>query len=1186
MPARLLMMPRARSRRRRVLDGIVALAIGTSFTGWVAPVSAAPDDAWSLERRRDDPKLVSQRMAKLRRNPFDQAQWRALTRALGQRGLANEIHAARRAHPSDVAVQILEARVMAASGDPAAAAAVLEKLEASASRWSGPIFEQRVEWLEQAGQPRAAAQALVQRAEAAKGAAREALLVRAHAVADRGDLDDLALELARTLAGERPDDTGAQLRLARAATRAGEGSEADAAYAQAMTRASARERDDLTAERARARMNTDNPSGASELLWSLLEGPGRGSRSIRAGWWDQLADAHRRAGTTDLLVTRLSSWLTAHGDEGAAWRTLAQAQETAGFDPTGSWRKVLERSPRDVESHTALVQSLEARGKVDEAVEEYGRLIGRHAGEVELGLELANRIIAAGDREQGMALAADIERRVGRKPGGLLLLLDFYNLNDESEHALEVARRVVSLKPRSADARVALGEQLFQMNHIDDALEQWAMLPKLVRPAHRGWAKHAEVLSEHGRTSDAVVSLKLALERQPEHPRYLRLRAMLAEQQRRPGLALELWEQVRALATEHDDRLLRDEARTRVVELLVGGTISKRRSRLGEAERDAQRTLDAGTPLDEAIEAGRLLAELYTRQEKYAAAVTVQQRLFELAPDDADRLENLAAAQRRAGQVQSAMGTLEDLLQAEPTRSADTLAEMSELAFEAGDADKALDAASEAAQRDRTRVDALIHLGELHERRGDTDEARRAYREAIEADPRDARARLHLAELSLTLGDTERSAAAFREILDMGGPPELVRAAGRRALDLAEASDTTGELFALAVQRTVDRPEADEPRQFLLEALDRVPPAGVERWLRDGRPKAPRSSERVEHLRRPLVVALSRGSIGTRLRAAEHLGRLGLPDTAVPLAKLGSTLRAPRDSTATVRSAFDRARTASISAAGRLRDPAAVPEFRDVLLDPAQSQTTRHAAAWALARTGGPTAGDVLARYVESGFDPTLTSLGCLVLAQGDRRTLDDSTAYAISAAARENANATVRHACAFAEAALTPDKRLDRVREQLRATDPMLAAIAAWRLGAGPRPRSEDVQALLERYLGPAGLQRNAAAAALAVLLGGTVDAPPDALPVPVHDHVGSTAIERWLEARVAPRAAPLPASALAPWSAEVAAALGSARAGTRAERDAASQASCAGSTGSTRRAAACLSPLVDGPVGLPARD
>lgn len=1154
----------------------------TVFAGAAGTASAAPADDWSLEHRRDDPKLVSQRMEKLERSPFDQTQWRALVKALGLRTLASRIDSAHRARPKSIALAILAARAMAAQGKPAEAAAALARIQPSAGRHEQKVFDQRIRWLDAAGDRKEATSALQARAASRSGATRKSLLEQAYTIADRGDLHEEALTLARALAEGNATDTRAQLRLARSAMRAGEGAVADEAYARAIDHGPSRDRNELTAERAQARMSTDNPTGAAELLWSLLESGERGGRAVRAAWWDSLADAHRRAGTTDILVAKLGTWLGTHQKEAAAFRTLAQAQETAGFDPTEAWRTALRLSPRDVESHTALIEALNERGKIETALDEYRTLLSRHPSEVELGLLLAGRLIDSGDRELGLSLAADIEKRIARKPKSLLLMLDFYNLNDEGDLALDIAERVVSLRPRSPEARLALGEQLYQMNRTEEAVKQWATLAKMTRPAHRGQAKLAEVLSEHGRTTEAVTALKVALKAQPEEPSYIRLRAMLAEEQRRPGLALGLWEHVRALATGRDQKLLRDEARTRVVELLVGGSISKRRLRLDAAERAATDTLNAGDSLEDAIEAGRFLAELYTRQENYSAAVAIQQRLLELDSDDPTRLANLAAAQRRAGQVTSALGTLEELLTAEPTRSADTLAEMSELAFEAGDADRALAAASRAVTKDRSRVDALIHLGELHERRGDTDEARRAYTEAIEADARDVRARLRLAELSLTVGDTDKAAAAFREILDIGGPPELLRTAGERALDLAEVSKSTDELFGLAVRRTTSRPEADEPRQFLLEALERVDAKAVERWLRGGDRKGARQAKRIEHLRRPLVVALNRGSVGTRLRAASHLGWLDLPETAEPLAHLGASLRAPRDSTATVQAAFDRTRVTAIEAAGRLRDPAAIERFKEILLDSSQSAEARHAAAWALAGVGGEAAAETLGRFVELGYDPMLTSLGCLALAERPRAELSSTVAFALSVAARDNANATVRHACAFAEAVLTPDSRASRMQAALRSTDPVLAAVGAWRIGRLRTAGETGVQALLERYIGPAGLPRDAAGAAIASRLRADL-VPIDPLPHPAHHSVWATTIERWLKTQIAPSFEPVAVERLRPWSHHVRAALDAAAKGTRAEREAAKRAHC---TGPRSASTACLAPLTDGALSLPPRD
>ena len=1163
-----------------------ALASALLCTGLALPATAhaGPDD-WSLTRERDDPQLVSQRMTKLRRNPFDSGQYNALRRALGSSGLAAKISAALERNPNDVALQILDARAKRSDGDPSAAAAALAKLDGKAGRWEAKVFALRIDMLVAAGEHATAVAALQDKADATSKSDKQKLLRRAFRIAEEGNLDAAALELARRLADSDPD-TSDRLRLARAASRAGEAAEADRVYADAIASAPARERDELIAERASARLDGDNAAGATELWWQLLDKPSRGAKAARGGWWDSLAEAHRRDGSTDVLVSRLTKWVGDHPDEAAAWRALAQARETAGMDPAAAWRRVLELDPRDTASRASLIDALDAKGDEDGAVAEYESMTDRNPREVELGLELASRRMAAGERAEALRLAAAIEARVDRRQRELMLVLDFYNLNDEPELALGVARRLVEIAPRKVETRVALGEQLYQMGRVTDALAQWAMIPKYSRPAHAGWAKQAEILAEHGRTAEAVTALNKALKIEPESPQYLRLRAVLAEDQRRPGTALGLWEKVRQVATEPEQKLLRDEARTRVVDLLVGGAINRRRMQLEAVERQARESLDKGAPKEDAIESGRLLAELYTRQENYAAAVQVQQQLLELDPDDPSRLTQLAAAQRRAGQVQSAMGTLEELLASEPKRKADVLAEMSELAFEAGDADGALDTATRAAKRDKTQVDALIRLGQMHERGGDIAEARRAYETALEIDDTSARARLRLAELELTEGRDDKAAEALREVLDTSGPPELVRQAGQRALDLAEAGGSTMELFEIAVGRTSKRPEAAEPRELLLDALDRADREAVRAWIDEAgdRDKA----DRQQALRQPLVASLGRGSIGARLRAAEHLGWLALPETALPLAKMGQTLQAPRDSTATVREAFERARVTAIRAAGSIGEPASVDTLAAIVGDTGQSLAARHAAGWALAQIGTDAAAHALSGQLKWRHDAQLSTLACLALARQERTAVDAEERRAIERAAREASQTQVKRTCTFALAALTADGDADRFTSQVQRSDPMAAAIAAWRLGRVAKADDASVEALLTRYVGPAGLARDAAGVALTNLWRDHRQVA-EIAPIPAAPRGAAwrKVIDRWLVAQVSPELDPLPADVVAEHAARIEAALHRAGEGTRAEREAARDVveSCGGA-GASKGRHACLQPLADGPVPLEVRD
>jgi tetratricopeptide (TPR) repeat protein len=744
----------------------------TTLLQWSPTALSAPEleEDWSLEVRDSDADLVAQRFAKLRRSPFDTKQWNALKRAIGLRGIARRVSGALARKPDDVRLTILDARLKWALGDPGAAAARLAEVQPRAGRLERRTFALRIDALEAARGFAGAVAAVEERAAGRTGAARESLLERAYALATRGHLRDDALRMARRLSAMNPDSFAARLRLARAARQAGKPDEADRAYARAAEQARTRTRADVTAERARARLAADDPAGAAALVWSLLEQPSRGRRDRRERWWTTLVDAHRRDGSAAVLAARLADWLAQpkHREEAAGWRALARAQEAAGGDPIPAWQRAVQLRPKDTETRAALIDALEASGRTDEAVATYRATAARTSAEVQLGLELANRLAANGDREGAAAIAAGIEARAGRRSHTLLLLLDFYNLNNEPTKALAVARRLVEVRPRDPEARVALGEQLYQMHQVENALAQWSTLPKLVRPKHRGYARLAGILNEHGRHDDAFRAVGKALKLAPREPQYLRLQAVVFEERRRGDKALRAWQAVLEVAKGEKHELLREEARTRIVELLVAGD-RRERDKLVRARREAREALERGRPLEEAVEAGLFLAELYTRQENYRLAVEVQGTLLELQPGDPDRLAQLAAAQRRAGQAKAAAETLETLLEADSSRRADVLAELSELAFETGDPHRALEVAARAARAGGSSTEALVRLGELHERRGDMAEAARAYEEALKLAPRDTRAHLRLAELELWRGKVDAAARAFRAILEAGG---------------------------------------------------------------------------------------------------------------------------------------------------------------------------------------------------------------------------------------------------------------------------------------------------------------------------------------------------------------------------------------------------------------------------------
>ena len=1168
------------SLTRRAVAPVLVLALGGSVA-----MPASADDDWSLERSASDPALVSQRLAKLHRSPFDSRHWSALRKAIGLSGLSKKIAAGLARSPSDVGWRVLDARMDIAQGRPGEAADKLAALELAVDgKMRARVFELRADALEGAADWGTLVQVFERRAATTtETKAKAKLLVRAHAFAERGRRSEDALRIAKALVDLEPGSNEARLRLARAATDADQPEVADTAYAEAVARARGRAKLELQAERARARLAADQAAGAADLLWAMLEDPRQGTRDARETWWSTLYNAHRRARTTDALLRKLGKWLETHDDEAAAWRTLATAQQSSGIDPIDSWTRARTLAPRDVETQTALIEALEAKGHHDEAVSKTREMMDGPGFDPTTAIELASSLAATGERDLAFELAGEVRERYARNTKVMTGLLDFYNLNDDADTALEVANSLVKLSPRKPEARIALGEQLFQMRQREEAIEQWSMLPKLTRPAHKGWARFAQVLTEHEMHVEAIAAIGKAIAADPNAPEYARLRAVLAEEQRRPRPALAMWERTRELANKPEHKLLRDEARTRIVDLLVRDNVL-RTSALPGWMNDAQAKLDEGRPLDEALEAGQFLSELHTRREHYGTAVTVQQRMLSLQPNEPVRLEELAAAQRRAGQIESAMGTLEELLALDPSRGPDVLAEMSELAFEAGDSDRALKTATTAAEKDRSHVDAIVRLGEMHESKGDMDAAADAYRRALETKPTALRPKLRLAELELTRGNVARSRALLDEVLEASGPPELLEDAGHRALDLAEADGELDRALALAVRRCTQHPESAEPRRFLLDALDRLAPGDVQAWIDDGvQADGSTAEQRRQALRAPLLTSLHRGAITSRLRAAEQLGRLRLPGSALPLATLGKNLAAPRDATPTVQNAYELARITALRSAGSLQDPDAAGVLAEVLVSSRHSWNTRRTAAWALAQSDDAGALESLTPNLRLGEDTHIAALACLAMARHpEPGRLDADTKVRVRQLATESRTTVVRHACTFAHASLLPADDLDALRGDIDHSDPLIAAIAAWRVGNAGRAERPNVAPLLTRTLGPGGLARDAASAGLVRLLDPSQRSADDSGFAPAPRGSGwEAAFERWLQRRVVPVVEPIEPDLLEQHPEAIADAVDAARTGTRAQRAALKKAQARCDERSSP--AICIPAIVSGPVRIP---
>lgn len=1161
-----------------------------SMCFFAAPESpAAPGDDWSLERDRNDPQLAKRRFDKLLASPFDAKLWRTLRSSIGLSGLDALIKKANRAPGSRVAATILQARLLEARGNHRAAADTIAPVASANGRFRGRSRLLHINLLESAGDYVAAIDALERLAADSPKSARKSL-ARAYELARKAgpSLATRQLALAKRLLPNNPTSSDF-LRVARAASAAGDQATAHQAFADARHRAPPRQQPDIYLEWARAKFATKEGGPGQQLLWDGLNISTRKHPSHGA-LWDELARASEQFSTRSEQIPRIRKWLSepAHARDLDGWRTLASLEQSAGLDVTRTWAKILELDPRDTQTHRSRILALEAAGDRKPALDALSKL-RRASDRLAIGIELANQMITSGDREEGLLLAQKLASDAGRSADAHMLLIDFFNLNEEPDLALKAAQTLVKSHPRNPDARILLGEQLMQLQREQDAYREWAMLPKLIRPAHRGWARQAEVLSVHNRR-ESQRALKRALELAPDHPEYLRLQALAHSENRVPRDALKVWQRLLEKATGPKHRLLRDEARNRVVDILVGHhKHAELRHLRKEAEKLALEQIE-GKDDKQAIEAGLFLAELYTREERYRQAVYIQLKLVARTPDSPERLASLALSQRRAGMGEEALNTLDKLMKRDPKRGADILAELSDVAFASGDIDRLLAVADRAQNQGADSTGALLRLGELQENRGKVGQAEETYRKLLERNPNDTSARLRLAELALTRNQLDQAEEMFFEILERGGAPDVVRAAGRRVLDLAEAKSKTLEVVAVALDWAKRSPSSAEAREFLLAALQRTEQRELKHWLGLDRPKNP-ESEAVKELRAALIRALARAPIGERMQAAEHLGHLELPGTAPSLARIGAQLSPPRGATHTVQNTYRETRATALWAAGKLDDKEAIGVFSELLRQPERRSLVRYASAWALARSEHSQATQQLRGFLKTRDDSLLTALACIATTSAHDPAAQRADRIHFADQMRRSRSTSVRHVCALAYAAASEDSDYLRFIRDLNHEDPVFSGIAAWRLGRidfdalTSEQQREVVTALFRRYFGASGLARNAAVASLARILSQAPRNEPDRAKLPpLHRKGWGSVLARWLRAEIAPPPLDVSRQQLMAHRPALRDAIKGAKSGTRAEREAVKRARLACGDTPTK---ICLYPLFSQPFVLspPAR-
>jgi len=764
----------------------------------------------------------------------------------------------------------------------------------------------------------------------------------------------------------------------------------------------------------------------------------------------------------DRLRTLAGEWERAWPDGGrdfAEWELLGRLYDELGEADKAqtAFKHALAIDPHALDARRRLIALYERTGRDAEVVTEYRRLIASAPGEPRFRLELAERLMKAGNRDEAIKIAQALGRE-STDPSLHGQLAELYSRWNLAELAMREQELLVRLEPGDDAHLVALGELWWQKGNKKRALELWKKL--LDRgPKVAAMTRLAEVYVEHDMAPEALDLYEKAAKLAPADTAVQKGMGSTLERLHRDGEAQEIWSALFDRAAEKHDRPAQLEARQRLI------VIAQRTGRLGIVAGQYREQAMRTRKQDEAAAAAYTLlaADALVKMGRMEMAEELLRTLADEARDPslrADAWMGLAQVERARHRLGDAVAALKKAAELAPDRGHELYPQIAELSLQLYQDADALSYAKRAVQLGPADAAATVRLGEVLEKREDLEGAAQAYERALEIDDRQWKVYFTLARLRIRSGQEARAAELYRTVMRRAPDEELVIDAARRAIDLEEYLGTLAEL-----ERELSPlayAHADKPvyRNLLIELYDRygTPLATRARTPGDDETAVRAELQRLgEHGLRPLLDVLVDGEPQQQRVAVALLGAIGNPSAAPALFKLALSRAVPATAAHDDRTSAVELREEAALAAAEVATARELPMLGKLYAE--SEKQLRVAAVYGLGRVADRRAqAQLVAALDDSAVDVQATA--CLALgAHGSGRALDAMVAHLKPADGRKP---EARIGCAFGLGAAAA-----REKEPLAAGEraTVRAALAAT-LGEG----ADEVQRAAAWALGAVG--------------------------------------------------------------------------------------------------------------------
>src|SRR5690606_8040861 len=129
--------------------------------------------------------------------------------------------------------------------------------------------------------------------------------------------------------------------------------------------------------------------------------------------------------------------------------------------------------------------------------------------------DLAETLVARGDRDRALKLLGELESRSQGEPETLAAVADFYDRTEEGARALKVRERLAKVGATDPRYLIDLGDRYWQDGDKPRAMETWARIKTVVPNRARALTTLGEVYLEHDLGDEALAALREAVRLDP-----------------------------------------------------------------------------------------------------------------------------------------------------------------------------------------------------------------------------------------------------------------------------------------------------------------------------------------------------------------------------------------------------------------------------------------------------------------------------------------------------------------------------------------------------------------------------------------------------------------------------------------------------------------------------------------------